>query len=431
MAVPLAVPSDRFARTTLRLLPILLGSYRPLDFAVRLWDGTIWGPGEGQPARFTLVLRRPGALRRMFLSPTEVSLGDAYAHGDFDVEGDFESAFSLGDHIVRMRMGSTDWVRCAPKLIGLPSDDRPPSREHAVRLRGTRHSLARDREAVRSHYELSNDFFSLWLDHRMVYSTAYFSAPEEDLDAAQERKLEYICRKLRLLPGERLLDIGCGWGGLVLHAAKTRDVKAVGITLSRPQAELAGQRIREERLTDRCRVEVLDYREIEDPSGYDKIASIGMFEHVGESRMEEYFGRAWRLLRPGGVFLNHGIASGAGEATYRGPSFIDRYIFPDGDLIPIGTTLRVAERCGFEVRDVESLREHYVLTLRHWVRRLEAHSGRARQIVDEVTFRKWRLYLWGSAYWFRVGRNNVYQALLVKPDGGRSGMPLTRTDWYS
>jgi cyclopropane-fatty-acyl-phospholipid synthase len=430
MAVLLAVPADRFARTTLSLLPILLGGYRPRDFAVRLWDGTIWGPEEGQPARFTLVLRRPGALRRMFLRPTEVSLGDAYIHGDFDVEGDFESAFALGDHVAGMRMGSADWIRSASKLITLPSDDCPPCEKHAVRLRGPRHSLARDREAVRSHYELPNDFFSLWLDRRMVYSTAYFSDPGEDLDAAQERKLEYICRKLRLRPGERLLDIGCGWGGLVLHAAKTRDVKAVGITLSRSQAELAGQRIREQRLTDRCRVEVLDYREVEDPSGYDKIASIGMFEHVGESRLEEYFGRAWRLLRPGGVFLNHGIAFGTAVPSHHGPSFIDQYVFPDGDLVPISTTLRVAEWCGFEARDVESLREHYVLTLRHWVRRLEANFERARLTVDEVTFRIWRLYLWGSAYWFRVGRNNVYQALLVKPDGGTSGMPLTRTDWY-
>ena len=432
MAVPLAVPADRFARTSLRILQILLGGYRPRDFAVRLWDGTTWGSGQGQPARFTLVLRRPGALRRMFLPPTEVSLGDAYIQGDFDVEGDFESAFSLGDYITGMRMGSADWVRCASKLIALPSDDRPPSGKHGVRLRGPRHSLARDREAVRFHYELPNDFFSLWLDPRMAYSTAYFSDPGEDLDAAQERKLEYICRKLRLRPGERLLDIGCGWGGLVLHAAKTRGAKALGITLSRPQAELARQRIREEGLEDRCRVEILDYREVEDPSGYDKIASIGMFEHVGESRLEEYFDRVWRLLRPRGVFLNHGIASsGAAGSTPSGPSFIDRYIFPDGDLIPIGTTLRVAERCGFEVRDVESLREHYVLTLRHWVRRLEANHGRALQIVGEETFRTWRLYLWGSAYWFRIGRNNVYQALLVKPDGGRSGMPLTRTDWYS
>jgi len=431
MAVPLAVPADRFARTSLRLLPILLRGYRPRDFAVHLWDGTIWGPGEGQPARFTLVLRRPGALRRMFLPPTEVSLGDAYIQGDFDVEGDFEHAFALGDHITGMRMGSADWIRGAPKLLALPSDDRPSSRRHAARWKGPRHSFARDREAVRSHYDLSNDFFSLWLDRRMVYSAAYFSDPGDDLDAAQERKLEYICRKLRLRPGERLLDIGCGWGGLVLYAAKTRDVKAVGITLSRPQAELAGQRIREEGLENRCRVEVLDYREVEDPSGYDKIASIGMFEHVGESRMEEYFGRAWRLLRPGGVFLNHGIAFGAAGSTHRGPSFIDRYVFPDGDLVPIATTLRLAERCGFEVRDVESLREHYVLTLRHWVRRLEASYGRARQTVDEVTFRTWRLYLWGSAHWFRVGRNNVYQTLLVKPDEGRSGMPLTRTDWYS
>ncbi len=431
MADPLAYPADRFVQTGLGILQLLLEGYRPRNFAVRLWDGTIWGPEEGQTALFTLVIHRPGALRRMFLHPTDLSLGDAYIRGDFDIEGDFESSFALADYFTGPGIGTAERVRCAPKLLMLPADDRPPSGRQAAKCKGPLHSLFRDRNAVQYHYDVSNDFFSLWLDRRMVYSTAYFSDPREDLDTAQERKLEYICRKLRLRRGERLLDIGCGWGGLVTYAAKTRDVEAVGITLSRPQAELAGQRIREEGLENRCRVEVLDYREVEDPLGYDKIASIGMFEHVGESRLEEYFGRTWRLLRPGGVFLNHGIASRASDPPRRGPSFVDRYVFPDGELVPISTTLRVAEKCGFEVRDVESLREHYVLTLRHWFRRLEARYGKARQAADEVTCRIWRLYLSGAAYWFRIGRNNVYQALLVKSERGRSGMPLTRADWYS
>src|SRR3990170_4946741 len=237
-------------------------------------------------------------------------------------------SFAPADYFTGPGIGTAVRVRCAPKLLMLPADDRPPSGRQAARCRGPLHSLSRDRNAVQYHYDVSNDFFSLWLDRRMVYSTGYFSDPREDLDTAQERKLEYICRKLRLQRGERLLDIGCGWGGLVTYAAKTRDVEAVGITLTRLQAELAGQRILEEGLENRCRVEVLDYREVEDPSGYDKIASIGMFEHVGESRLEEYFGRTWRLLRPGGVFLNHGIAAGTSDAPRRGPSFFFKYTAP-------------------------------------------------------------------------------------------------------
>jgi cyclopropane-fatty-acyl-phospholipid synthase len=206
-------------------------------------------------------------------------------------------------------------------------------------------------------------------------------------------------------------------------------VQAVGITLSVPQAEEARRRLRESGVNDRCRVEVADYRDI-DHEQYDKIVSVGMFEHVGEALLPEYFRRAWDLLRPGGVFLNHGIAY---SATYhrRGPSFIDHYVFPDNDLVPISTSLRAAELSGFEVRDVESLREHYALTLHHWVQRLEAHREQARRIISETTYRIWRLYMAGAAHKFRSGHLNVYQTLLAKPVRGESGLPLTREDWYS
>jgi cyclopropane-fatty-acyl-phospholipid synthase len=242
------------------------------------------------------------------------------------------------------------------------------------------------------------------------------------------RKLDYICRKLRLRPGERLLDIGCGWGGLIVHAAAHYDVEAVGITLSVPQAEVARERLRESGLNPRCRVEVCDYRDLEPGQPYDKIVSVGMFEHVGEELLPEYFRRAFGLLRPGGVFLNHGIAC---SAIYRrqGPSFTDRYVFPDGDLVPINTSLRAAELSGFEVRDVEGLREHYALTLHHWVRRLEAHAEEARRITNDATYRIWRLYMAGSAHGFRIGRLNLYQTLFARPLRGQSGLPLTREDW--
>ncbi len=253
---------------------------------------------------------------------------------------------------------------------------------------------------------------------------------DDDLDTAQEQKLEYICRKLRLHPGERLLDIGCGWGGLVMYAAQHYGVQAYGITLSEPQAELAQRRIEEAGLTGKCKVEVRDYREVTEANSFDKIVSVGMFEHVGESLLPTYFKQAWQLLRPGGVFLNHGIASDSFDAAKAKTSFVNHYVFPDGELLPINSTLRAAETSGFEVRDVESLREHYMLTLRHWVRRLEAHAEEARKLTNDVTYRVWRLYMSGSAHGFQTGSNTIYQTLLAKPDRGDSGLPLTRADWY-
>jgi cyclopropane-fatty-acyl-phospholipid synthase len=366
----------------------------------------------------------------MFWSPSELALGEAYLYNDLDIEGDISSAFFLADRLVRLRLGVAERLRFARILLALPSFDRQWGARPAERLRGPLHSIGRDKQAVTYHYDMSNAFYSLWLDERMVYSCAYFTDPGDNLDSAQERKLDYICRKLRLQHGERVLDIGCGWGGLVIHAAKNYGVQAHGITLSRPQADLANERIRLAGLSDRCRVDVRDYRELHASEGYDKLVSVGMFEHVGKSRLQEYFQGAFRLLRPGGVFLNHGIACNPGFPPIPGSSFSDHYIFPDGELLPLGTTLSVAERSGFEVRDVESLREHYVLTLRHWLRRLETRREEACSVTDEKTYRLWRLYLAGAAHKFRVGQNSVYQLLLSKTSDGESGLPLTRGDWY-
>ena len=419
-------------RVSLSFLEDLLGDYHPRDFAVRLWDGTTWCAEPGQPTCFTLVLKHPGALRTMFWPPTELSLAEAYIYDDFDIEGGIENVFRLADHLLTRRRSPVEGLRQARRFLSLPGDrGRPRTGRKAASLRGARHSKARDRRAVTYHYDIPGEFYALWLDERMVYSCAYFARPDEDLDCAQERKLDYICSKLRLRPGERLLDIGCGWGGLIIHAARRYGVSALGITLSEPQAELANERIGRAGLGDSCRVEVRDYREVEGRDVYDKLASVGMFEHVGEARLPEYFLRAHRLLRPGGVFLNHGISSNPNTPVRRGPTFISRYVFPDGELVPIGTTLGAAEGRGFEVRDVESLREHYALTLGHWVRRLEARADEARRITDETTYRVWRLYMSGSAHGFRTGRLNVYQTLLLKPDRGESGLPLTRADWYA
>ncbi len=415
------------SRVCTEFIGALFKNYHGCDFQVRLWDGTVWG-AEKQP-RFTLVLKHAGALRAMFSSPSELTLGEAYIHDDFDIEGDIEAAFDLADHLLGQQRSLWEGLDLDERLQRLPRDDQPRARLHAIGLDGQIHSKDRDRQAISYHYDLPVEFYALWLDKRMVYSCAYFCTPDEDLDSAQERKLDYICRKLRLRPGERLLDIGCGWGGLIMHAAAYYGVEAIGITLSVPQAEVARERLRREGLNDRCRVEVSDYRDIDHEREYDKIVSVGMFEHVGEALLPEYFQRAWDHLRPGGVFLNHGISY---SATYhrRGASFADRYVFPNGELVPISASLQVAENSGFEVRDLESLREHYALTLHHWVRRLEDHADEAHRITSDITYRIWRLYMAGSAHAFRNGRLNVYQTLLAKPVSGHSSLPLTRDDWY-
>lgn len=428
------------ASLTVRLLDDLFGP--DAGVAVRLWDGTRWpddGPArrpDARPRPVTLVLRHPGALRAMFAAGTEVGLSEAYLYDDFDIEGDVESVFRLADALAERTGGWRRKLKAFAALRRLPA---PPRRETGrrgpARLRGRQHSVERDRQAVRYHYDVSNDFYRLWLDRRMVYSCAYFETPDVDLDTAQLAKLDLICRKLRLRPGQRLLDIGCGWGGLVMHAAAHYGADATGITVSEPQANLANRRIAEAGLADRCRVEVRDYREVDAHRPFDALVSVGMFEHVGARMLPAYFAQAARLLAPGGTFLNHGIADRARRLAEAppspGPGFSAAYVFPDGETPPVHVTLRSAEQAGFEIRDVESLREHYTLTLRHWVRRLEARHEEALRHVDEPTYRVWRLFLSGSADGFRSGKYNVYQTLLALPgQDGSSGLPLTRSDWY-
>ncbi len=405
----------------------LFAGYTRHDFRVRFWDGSSWG--KAVAPRFTLVLKHPGALRAMFLSASELSLGEAYIYDDFDIEGDIEAAVELGDYLLALENGLVKNLHLSSILGKLQATGRPRLVPRLGKLHGSLHSKLRDRQAVSYHYDLPPEFYALFLDRRMMYSCAYFENASDDLDKAQEQKLDYLCRKLRLNTGERLLDVGCGWGGMILYAAKHYGVRAHGITLSAQQADYARQRIRDEGLQDRCTVELRDYRDLDTTDPFDKAVSVGMFEHVGEHHLPDYFKHAWHLLRPGGVFLNHGIAY---SATYHHPSasFIEKYVFPDGDLVPISTTLRIAEYSGFEVRDVESLREHYDLTLHHWVQRLDSHADEARCLTDEVTYRIWRLYMAGTAHSFRIGRTNLYQSLLVKPVRGRTGLPLTRRDWY-
>ena len=328
-------------------------------------------------------------------------------------------------------------------LAALPADDgatdiRHARAEHTVGRTGNRHAKARDRSAIQYHYDVGNDFYALWLDERMVYSCAYWATPSQSLESAQVAKLDLVCRKLRLRPNERFLDVGCGWGALVIHAAQHYGVTAVGITLSDAQATLARERIAAAGLSDRCTIELRDYRDLPARSSFDKIASLGMVEHVGVDNLPRYFRSLHGALADGGLLLNHGIVnvSVARPTTWRDrierriwrrDAFIDQYVFPDGKLGPLHAVIAGAEGAGFETRDVESLREHYVLTLHEWVRRLTTQADAARAMVGDRVFRTWRLYMAAAAHGFASGRLNVVQTLLAKPDAsGHVPLPLRR-----
>jgi cyclopropane-fatty-acyl-phospholipid synthase len=434
------------------MLAALFGPSAERRFAVRYWDGTVDAPADFEP-RFTLVLRRPGALRRMLLPPSELSVAHAYLFGDMDYEGDLESAIHIVQGAVAHGAPGGGVAHFLPLLLALPKDPVPPQEAeassgrqlHRGRWAGRRGSPTRDAAAVRFHYDLGNDFFALWLDRRMVYSCGYFRTGTEDLDTAQEAKLEHVCRKLRLQPGDRLLDVGCGWGSLIQYAAERYGVEAVGITLSGEQARLARSRIEAAGQADRCRVEVCDYRSFTDPVGFDKISSIGMVEHVGQDALPAYFGAAYRLLRPGGLMLNHGIISLEAarprkrafsnwlkrRVWQRGGGFSDTYVWPDVRLVTTADSIAHAEATGFETRDVENLREHYVWTVRHWLRRLEEHHDAAAAMVGEATYRVWRLYMAAGAYRLASAQMGIAQTLLAKLDAdGRSSVPRTRADLY-
>jgi cyclopropane-fatty-acyl-phospholipid synthase len=422
---------------TRRVLSEIFAGHALDKVGVRLWSGAMWPDEQRRDA--VIALNHPGALSRMFLPGTEVGLAEAYLDNDFDIEGDIEAAFEVGDFLLSRL---DDWkkkLKVGGLLITLPEGNgssimQRAARQLLPRIRGKPHSPERDRRTVTFHYDVSNDFYQLWLDRRMVYSCAYFKSPSDPLDVAQEQKLDYICRKLRLRAGQRLLDIGCGWGALVIHAAKHFGVHAEGITLSEPQAKWGRARIAETGLGSKAKIQLRDYREIAATSElYDAIVSIGMAEHVGRERLPDYFVAAHRALKPGGVFLNQAIAEDVvARPGNRDGSFIEQYVFPDGDIPPLPIMLRAAESSGFEIRDVENLREHYALTLRHWLGRLEAHHDEALRFVDEATYRAWRLYTAGSAHGFSYGHIAVYQTLLAKLDpSGEIKLPLTRDDWYA
>ena len=396
------------------------------DFGLRFWDGSEVPPPPTADDELTLVVRDPVALAYALRQPNELGFGRAWVTGALDVDGDLERGLALRDRFGGLRLSAADRLAAlravarlgAVRLRGpaVPASEAPVGR-------GRRHSLDRDRVAVRHHYDVSNAFYRMVLGPTMVYSCAYFTSPDNTLEEAQTRKLETICRKLRLRAGDRLLDIGCGWGALVLHAAREHGARAVGVTLSERQAELARERIRDAGLSDRCEIRVADYREVDD-GPYDKVSSVGMYEHVGRAQLGEYVGRVTRLLRKGGLFLNHGIVR-AQPRLWDKHSFIARYVFPDGELHPVGAVVDAMERAGLEIRDDEALREHYALTLRRWVANLAANREAAIAEAGTERERIWRLYMTGSAVAFEAGNISVHQVLAAKP-GAPHELPLAR-----
>jgi cyclopropane-fatty-acyl-phospholipid synthase len=393
--------------TSRRIYELLVAKTTAAPPAMRSWTDETWGPADA-PA--TIVLRHPGALRAALFPPSDLVAGEAYIYDDIDIEGEMFPLLHWAAELDAMRSSPRDIFDVARLLRSLPNDSR---RRDAIRpnVAGRLHSRRRDSAAVRHHYDTGNDFFELFLDPEMVYSCAYFLDRNEKLAEAQRRKLDLICRKLQLRPGQRLLDVGCGWGALVRHAAANYGVEAVGVTLSPRQAEEAEKRNRLFGLADRVSIRVQDYRDV--AGEFDAIASVGMFEHVGGKELATYFTKLHELLGPQGILLNHGITTRARPGRFARPrkSFVNTYVFPDGELLPIEQSIEAAEAAGFETRDVENIRTSYALTLRHWVANLEANREAAIAAADDLTYRIWRMYMAGSAVAFESAAIAVYQAI--------------------
>jgi cyclopropane-fatty-acyl-phospholipid synthase len=384
----------------------------------RLWTGEELGPS---PAPYRLILHHPWSLRALLVPFSDRVAGEAYIRDVIDVEGSLIAA--LHDMAALRRPGALGLLHRAALVRDLLSLERPPGEQPtgARALTGGVHSKERDAAAVRIHYDVGNDFYRTFLDEQMVYSCGYFAGedpaePAADpsaLDRAQLRKLDLVCRKLRLREGERFLDVGCGWGALVLHAARHYGVRAVGITLSNEQAELARERVAAEGLTDRVDIRLEDYRDVR--GTFDAVASVGMFEHVGKNRFETYFASMRARTAPGGRFMNHAITTGRrmriSDLSDDPGGFVGTYVFPDAVLAPAHVAVRLMEHAGFELIDVQQLRPHYARTLRHWVHNLETNRARARLVCGEVTYRTWRAYMAGSVVGFESGDLGVVQVL--------------------
>jgi cyclopropane-fatty-acyl-phospholipid synthase len=407
-----------------RLFSILTSIWDTDRWRLELWDGR--SAGELKTAEFVLRFRSRRALDRLVGDLPDRGFGRAYVEGSLDVEGLYAFLERVND------LSMSRMARLLPRILtaALALGARPDPRRIRVEahLRGRLHSRMRDAEAIRHHYDQPPAFYRLFLGRTLTYSCAYFETPDTDLDAAQEAKLELVCRKLRLRPGERFLDIGCGWGSLVFHAARHWGVRALGVTASPSQARWAAEQVRVLGLEGKAEVRLADYRDGLDRE-FDAIASVGMVEHVGHQAMAGYCDAVRGLLRPEGRALIHGITNRPGKSGIG--AFLNSFVFPDGELQEAGAMVTALQASGLEVRDVESLREHYALTLHNWVERLEAGWDEAVALVGPERARVWKLYMTGSQVGFEQGSIAVHQMLAVRQGSrGTSGVPLTRADWY-
>ena len=426
----------KYTNATVRIVRRLLQNFQG-DIALRLWNGAQYAFGQAVP-KFTLVVHDPAVLRKLVMKRNPITLVDAYFRGLVDFEGDLYAGLSLKPYLQKLSLPIRSRAALVLDALRLPAKTTGEAIMAIVEKlevldanEAHKHSRLSDRAAISFHYDVSNAFYKLWLDEQMVYSCAYFETPQDSLEQAQRNKLDHVCRKLRLKPGERFLDIGCGWGAMVCWAAQHYGVQAHGITLSQRQFDYATERVKRLGLQDLVTLELRDYRDVEGENVYDKVSSIGMFEHVGLANLPVYNATVMRLLRPGGLFLNHGITHDEeGWHPTLDAEFINRYVFPGGELDTISNILRGMEHAAFEIHDVENLRIHYAMTLREWVKRLEANHDAALNYVSEDAYRVWRFYMAACAMEFEAEGTGIYQVLASKRGIKQLPVPLTRRDLY-
>ncbi len=406
-----------------RIIATLLKGYQG-KVAIQLWDGS--QKAGSADTECCIIFHDPGVIRELVLYRSLSRLTEAYLDGAISINGNMEALFDLETHLKTLHLSPGKKWRLLWSALQLPGLHH---RSVMTEKSSGKTTHKNGRASIAHHYDVSNEFYRLWLDPEMVYSCAYFSNEQQSLAEAQREKLDYLCRKLRLQPGQTLLDIGCGWGALAIYAARYYGVTVHGITLSKAQQRFANERVIAEGLEQQVKIELLDYRDLPEQAAYDRVVSVGMFEHVGLKNFPTYFGTVKRVLKPGGLFLNHGITSDTRWSRTPLTRFINRYIFPDGELTRVSEVASAMEQAGFEVLDTEGLRRHYAYTLRRWVAALEANREKAISQTSEVTYRLWRLYMAGSAYFFNKGSIGVHQ-LLVGHQQDLLPIPLRRDDLY-
>ena len=423
--------SEIIVPSSLAIICQILDNYKPRNFEIVLWNGSILPAESGETKTFTLYINHPRVVKDMFLNPTMLSLGEAYLNQGFDITGDFDAAFQLAEYLANCRLPILKRLFFQLRFLTTPKNCHLLNGRKPLELDGGLGSPKRARLAVNFHYDIPNTFWTLLLDEYMQYTCGYFQSPTDALEKAQESKINYICRKLNLKPGERMLDLGCGWGGLLIYCAKFYGTNIVGVTLGKHQAEFARVRVKELGLDSQCKVVMMDFREIRSLGKFDKIAGIGILEHIGNSNLREYFSAVWDCLNPGGLFLNQAISSNPQKPLPGTFEFMDKYVFPDTRLISIGQLLAASENIGFEVIDVESLGNHYELTLVKWLERIRVNRNDICGLLNESTYRAFEISFEGAKRYFKLGHLNIYQTLWGKFDGKLPQTPLTRNHLYN